>query len=147
MRACNHKSERRNYESEWLLLAGLVVLVLVAGCGRTTFPFATVEGSVALDGRPLEKGTISFVSQENTGGSAAAEIVAGQYRAQKVPRGKVLVYLHATHSTGRMVAANTNKYAPPQPEIINIIPHKYRDGVIIEVTGDSMHRDFELQLK
>jgi hypothetical protein len=134
VRACHQRSA-------WLRMAGLVVLVFVAGCGRTGPPTATLEGSVTLDGKPLEKGTISFVSQEKTGGSATAEIVAGPYRAEHVPRGKVLVYLHATKDTGRMVEIMKGS---PQQEIINIVPEKYRAGITIEVTEPVVHRDFDL---
>ena len=130
------------FRSAGLSLTCLVVVA--AGCGKARPPTTIVDGSVTLGGKPLANGTISFVSQENTGGSAAADLIAGRYQAKDVPRGKVLVYLYATRTTGRMVGSRTNKYAPPQPEIVNIIPEQYRAGVLMDVSGERMRRDFEL---
>lgn len=98
---------------------------------------------MTLDGQPLAEGTIAFVSQARSGGpSATAQIVAGRYRAQAVPRGKVLVYLHATKDTGRTVEVTRGL---PEPEVVNVIPEQYRNGVAIDVASESVKRDFELR--
>ena len=121
------------------LIAGLVILA--SGCGKSGPPTSRVEGSVTLDGKPLEKGTISFVCLENDrGGSAAGKIVAGKYDVADVPRGKVRVGFHAVRSTGRMTSIPGG---PPMPEIINVIPEKYRMGVEVEVAEPNVHRDFQ----
>lgn len=120
----------------------LLALVLAAGCSRNRFPTARVEGSVTLDGQPLEQGVISFVSQEPGGGpNASATITGGRYVAHGVPRGRVLASLHATKNTGRVVFVA----GMSQSEIVNVIPENYRNGVGIGVSSPQVRQDFDLR--
>src|SRR5262245_14598097 len=55
-------------------------LAALAGClnGST----GTVTGSVTFNGKPIEKGQITFSPSGATGGTAGAEITAGKYEVQ-----------------------------------------------------------------
>ena len=61
------------------LSCGLSVCwVVLAGCGDS--PRQRIEGTVTLDGRPLEKGAINFTPLAGTQGpTAGAEIVDGKF--------------------------------------------------------------------
>jgi hypothetical protein len=101
-----------------------------------------VEGSVTVDGKPLEKGTINFSTKEQGGGpSATAEIVAGRYQADGVPRGKVLVFFVGTKDTGKQIPFMGKMV----PEFVNVIPEKFRMGVDIDITEASMRKDFDMK--
>lgn len=57
----------------------MLVAALVSGCGGAGGRQA-IEGTVTLDGVPLEKGQITFVPQGDTKGpTAGAEIVGGKF--------------------------------------------------------------------
>ena len=117
-------------------------VVSATGCDKASSPTSRLEGSVTLDGEPLEQGTISFAAIDG-GASAAAEIVAGQYQAEGVPRGKVRVTFQATKETGKTI----DMMGKSTPERINVIPDEYRTGVEIEVTQPSMRQDFDMLSK
>jgi hypothetical protein len=126
------------------LLGMLVLATLVSGCGadKPTYPAARLEGSVTLDGKPIAEGNLQFVPRD--AGQAPitrASIVEGQYVAEAVPLGKLRVLLSASQETGKMVT----EYSTPRPQVINLIPEKYRAGIPIEVTGDNVNLNFALK--
>lgn len=122
----------------------LAAAFVVAGCNPAAFPTVRLEGRVTIDGQPVEKGQINFASSQQGGGpSATAQIVAGRYVADRVPQGKVRVYFDATRQTGKTV----EHYGQQWPEIVNIVPQKYRGGIEIEVAGKTATYDFDLQSK
>jgi len=67
----------------WIVAAAAAGL---AGCGRSGPAEANVHGSVAFDGKPLEKGTITFLPSDGKGPTAGGEIKDGQY-SFRVPPG------------------------------------------------------------
>ena len=73
---------RRSVPPGWFWLVG-VVAVSAAGCGRK-IPVAPVEGTVRLDGRPLEDVAVTFVPDhlEGTTGphSSGKTDASGQYQ-------------------------------------------------------------------
>src|SRR5262245_57469496 len=126
----------------WLALAALALL-FTAGCaGGTTYPGATVSGTVTLDGKPIEEGTINFVpTTPGQGQAASATIAGGKYSAAKVPLGKVTVNFVAQHKTGKKIPGSSE----PIDEIINLIPSKYAAGVPTDISGDKSDCNFELK--
>jgi hypothetical protein len=68
-----------------------LAIMLTAGCGgEDSLPRERLSGTVTLDGRPVEKGTIQFMplDQANAATSTAAIITAGAY---EVPTGQGLL--------------------------------------------------------
>ena len=127
-----------------LALVGSLAAVGIAGCGGPGFPTARLEGTVTVDGQPVEKGNISFTpTQADRGSGATATISSGHYVAQGVPQGKVRVYFDATKETGR----TTEQFGKQYPETVNVIPEKYRAGLQIEVSGETVNQDFKLSTK
>jgi hypothetical protein len=81
----------------------LAFLALLSGCGRS----ATVEGTLTLDGTPVEAGHITFVPIEGTAGSGArAAIANGRYaigRATRIQPGVYRVEVSARSKTGKKI--------------------------------------------
>jgi hypothetical protein len=125
-------------------LAVILLMALLSGCGpgKPTYPSARLEGSVTLDGKPITQGSLQFMPQDiSQVPVTAASIVDGRYVAEAVPRGKLRVLPSATKETGKMI----KEYSSSRPEVINLIPEKYRAGIPIEVTGDNPNQDFPLK--
>jgi hypothetical protein len=124
--------------SLWLVIA---VLVLVAGCGKSEPTTTSLVGQITVDGKLILDGRINFVPLDaNRGRGATAAIARGRYMAPDVPLGRVRVYFNATKATGRTVIVSDL----PMPEVISLIPEKYRVGMEIEVKRGQDRQDFNL---
>jgi hypothetical protein len=116
-------------------------LSVLAACGRGAFPVSTVEGTVAVDGKPVPEGAISFSPLEsNTGQPISTEIRDGKYHSTKVPRGRSLVIITAMQDTGEKHVEFGIEY----PKLRSIIPEKYRSGIELNVDAPTLKHDFEL---
>lgn len=125
------------------LTSGLFLLV---GCdaGRPKHPTTRLEGKVTLDGEPLKTGSIQFRPQNQESSPVVqAEIRDGRYTAPDVPLGNVLVLIQATRETGKVVVL----YGQSSPEVVNVIPERYRRGIPLEVKADHPAQDFPLSSK
>jgi hypothetical protein len=113
--------------------------ISLVGCGgpSKSYKMVDVAGTVELDGKPIEKGVINFIAEN---GDASAEIVAGKFEARDVPLGKVRIYIKANRETGKMTPGSSE----PVPEIENIIPEKYNQGIEADIAGDETDRKIEL---
>ncbi len=119
--------------------------LLASGCGGSSGPAANVQGAVSIGGEPVAEGMISFTPMESDAGMpATAEIRNGRYEASGVPLGRVLVQIHASRETGKMLTdeAEGGQY----PETIDIVPDKYRSGIEITVAEQDESHDFDLTL-
>jgi hypothetical protein len=125
-------------------LGMILGVALVIGCGadKPTFPAARLEGNVTVDGKPITEGNLQFVPRDvGQAPVTGAAIVDGRYLAERVPLGKLRVVINATKETGKMVT----EYSTPRPQVINLIPEKYRSGIPIEVTADNANLNFDLK--
>ena len=131
-----------NYPRLWI---GLICLAVAPGCQGSDVAYkpAKVSGTVTLDGTPIEKGVINFMSADKVGaaGEDSAEINAGKFTAAKVPVGKVRMYVIATKETGKMIKGSSTDI----PETISIIPPHYAQGIEATITGDETDRKIELR--
>lgn len=130
----------------WLLLSCCLLAPALYGCGGSDLAYqaAKVSGTVTLDGVPIEKGVINFLSADKGAGAAgedSAEIVAGKFAATKVPTGKVLMYVIASKETGKMIPGSSTDI----PETVSIIPAQYAQGIEATITGDEVDRKIELR--
>ena len=118
---------------------------LIWGCGGDTgstekFPSARLEGSVTLDGKPVDDGTIQFVPANKTAGPVTqALILKGRYVASKVPLGKVSAMIST--KPPEPPANVTSDY---HPEPFAQIPKRYQDGITIEVKENKLDVDFDM---
>ena len=124
------------------VLLCLSLLLLLTGCGSGE-PAGSVSGTVTLDGQPLTKGEIGFVSS-TSGEGASAEIQAGgSFRmTASIPPGEYTV------------TVSPPPPPPPTPQTMNNpplpsdIPQKYRSAqtsdLVFEVEDGS--NSFEVKL-
>lgn len=89
-------------KNAWVLATSLCVLSCL-GCGGPSGPeYVAVSGTVSIDGKPVEKGVISFVSEDGKR-TAAGQIVDGAYEIpqQDGPSpGQQKVSINAFRKTG-----------------------------------------------
>ena len=133
---------RRALSANWIVLIAGWSLV-AAGCGAPTSPYpsARVAGNITLDGQPLPAGNISFIPTE--GGQSrptAIDFHNGAYNLDDAPLGSVRVRIISPQETGKMIPGSSQ----PEPEIIDIVPAGYRQGIEVEITGDNDKLNFDL---
>lgn len=92
----------------WRLVAALCAgLLLSSGCGDTGNRQA-IEGTVTIDGQPLDEGQITFLPQEGTEGpTAGAPVHNGKFvvaQEQGVFAGHFRVEITAVRPTGKTIA-------------------------------------------
>jgi hypothetical protein len=110
---------------------GLVALLAMMGCDSTP-PTGTVTGTVKLQGKAVNGGTISFVAK--TGGIPVGAFIGkdGTYRAENVPAGEVLVSVQSpveeSEADGQIIKnqGKEGKAAAPKPKPM-IYPPQYAD--------------------
>ena len=133
----------------WIVVAMLVVGSLTAGgCQRGSVRYA-IKGTVALDGKPLDSGSINFRPVEKTPGpTAGAEIKDGKF---VIPReggllpGKFRVEITASRPGKNVVLDEMSGREVPAYE--QYLPARYntRSELRAEVSeSKSNHFDFEL---
>src|SRR5262245_9834180 len=118
----------------------------VAGCGQSD----SVSGTVTYNGAPVEMGTISFQSADGSGPGFGAEVVNGQYKADKVRRGKHVAIVRGltkapvlTHEEQlKLRKQRDNRYGLPVDYIPETAEGNSRN---IEVEGGAQSVDFVLK--
>lgn len=128
-----------------LLIAGS----LAVGCGGgDARPGATIEGTVLLDGQPLEMGSVHFTSPQS-GETTYANLDSNGKYAVEFP--KVDVGQRYLISVDKPVFVAEDAYAPlpPQPKMKRKIPPKYtsrtNSGLEVEIEkGGKLTHDIEL---
>ena len=76
-----------------LLLVGFFLLPLVAGCFSSST--GTVSGTVTFNGKPLDKGLITFSPTGNKGGTAGGDVVAGNFKVEQLVPAEYQVSVNA----------------------------------------------------
>jgi hypothetical protein len=132
----------------WRLSAAMLFVVLVSGCGDKNK--AEVQGTVKLDGTPLDQGGILFIPTGDTKGpSTGASIMAGSYKVDRgVIIGKNRVEIRAAGKSGKKAPSLTKKGVMID-EYIEIVPDKYNRTTELakEVQPGSNTFDFDLKTK
>jgi hypothetical protein len=106
-------------------LLGLAVS-LVSGCGGGGS--GTVSGKVTLSGKPVERGTITFLSEAGNKDAFSAAIQDGQYRTGEMPAGPAKIYLTPLMEMPAKGAAGGDVRPPPKVvkgEVKSGFPDKY----------------------
>ena len=126
--------------------AGLVLLVLSAGCGRST---GTVSGKVTFEDQPLGFGTIALICQD--GSVSSGMIRDGTYTIPEVPVGPVEITVRAyPPPRPTMTPPGETRAAaqPPQSEFVPI-PERYSDhdqsGLAYTVVPGAQTHDLALE--
>lgn len=85
----------------------LAATVLMTGCGDGT---VVVRGSVSLDGKPADEGSVSFQPADGNGPSSGGSVKDGRFEAAGLLPGKYKVTVRAALKTGKQIPAG-----PPNP--------------------------------
>jgi hypothetical protein len=149
--------------SKITVISVLLLLFIVIGCSDGSFRVEVVEGTVTLDGTPVEDATLTFVpSDANIGKSAYARTdTQGMFRLTATQGGKsgagtmignyrvaVCKTVPSREPTPNELADQERGIAPNIP-ILNIIPENYNDaqtsGLTAEVVKGKNIFHFELK--
>jgi hypothetical protein len=112
-------SPRRGAGPLYLALAVCLVaaLAMASGCGGKNT--ATVSGNVTYDGKPIDKGSVSFIPKDGAGPVSAGEIIDGAYRAANVTPGTKIV---------KIIGVRKVKFALSQEEMAKAAQEATRTG-------------------
>src|SRR5947209_518235 len=128
-------------------MLGAVFLLLgtLFGCGGS-MPIGEVNGTVTLDGVPVDGGSIEFRPAE--GPTAGCLIEAGKYSAE-VPAGISEVQIIWARPTGKKRRAFPDDKSPFIVETREAIPSKYnqKSTLTIDVKPGKNEKNFELTTK
>jgi hypothetical protein len=130
-------------------LLGLGLLVLLAGCSRSTGRLS-LEGTVTFDGAPLAEGSILFLPQGNTTSPTCGGRIS-QGRFSILPKdgaacGTFRVQITAVRNTGRKLTRPMDGQQMDKTE--QFIPARYNQNSELTATvGDKDPNQFEFVLK
>ena len=130
------------------LLAALVWLPALAGCGGSGIDRVEVSGTVTFDGKPLEQGSIEF-QPIAAGPSAGGKIAGGEFTIaedQGPSPGSYRVEIRSYQPTGRKVP-DPDFPGKMEEEKRNVVPKRYNDATTLqkEITAEGPNRfAFEL---
>ncbi|NBY01069.1 MAG: hypothetical protein EBQ87_03665 [Planctomycetes bacterium] len=111
----------------WVSLILPCTIIISIGCGESTpvFPTAKLEGAITIKGESVQKGNLQVISKEKVGLIAQGLITDGKFMIPDAPLGEVTILVQATKATGKMIKEYSSEY----PEVINIIPNSYQQGI------------------
>jgi hypothetical protein len=126
-----------------LFAAGLLA---VAGCSDGG-KMADVSGTVTVDGKTPEKGSITFIPADGKSQTAGADIIDGKYTA-RVPVGKAKVEIRVPKVVGKRKLYNTPD-SPYQETMEEVLPAKYNNKteLTFDVQSGSNEKNWELNSK
>lgn len=135
--------------SSWLSTSvAVLILLATTGCSRSSDRVA-IEGTVSVDGRPLDAGAISFTPEQGTvGPTAGGTIVAGRFQIPAaggpVP-GDYRVTITAVRTTADTVPDDFG--AGMKPVSRQFLPSRYNDQSTLraEIRAGGTPLTFELE--
>jgi len=117
-------------------------VVFLAGCGGS----GQIEGTVTLDGQPVDGGTISFIGTGSQG-NAGGQIQGGKYSVEsKLAPGTYKVEIDWMKKTGKTIP-NKSDAGTTQDETKQVIPVEYnrQSKLTAEIKSGSNTINFELK--
>ncbi len=123
-------ADQRQGHLPWIIW----LTVVLAGCGGPSGSDPWVSGTVRLDERPLETGTVLFQPDDPEIAPQMAEVKNGEFELGIKP-GRYRIEIQAS----RLVAGKTGKYGEPVYE--SMIPDRYgqHSTLTAEVTAAGPH--------
>jgi hypothetical protein len=105
-------------------LLTIALIALLAGCSDNRT--AEVTGTVSLDGKLVEKGSISFIPEDGNGVTGGGEIKDGKYIALKVSPGSTKVQIRVPKVVGSKKLYNTPD-SPSRDVLEESLPKRFND--------------------
>jgi hypothetical protein len=116
----------------------LLPLMMLTGCQQQ--PTYTLAGEVRASGQSPDDGSI-VIEPDLGGPTRGAPLDRGKFRVEKVPAGKARVRFVVRKKAGKRQPAPG---APSFDWSEDLLPARYQDGVMIDVTGDQLNLVFDL---
>lgn len=127
-----------------LVLVGCIILT--SGCGPES-KMGTISGTVSVDGKPAENGSISFTPVDGMAQNSGAAIQQGKFTSQ-VPIGESKVEIRVPKVVGKKKLYDTPD-SPEQEIMAEVLPAKYNESTELRVTAakGKNEKNFELSTK
>ena len=131
-------------------IAWALMLILSAGCGSSGPKTVTVEGTVTYQGKPIEKGDISFHPDATSNGfPSSGMIVQGAYRLtgkSGLLPGSYNVRINAYRPDPNPIKSHMPSNSEPT---IQFLPAKFNaksriEKLVIEPDANRVSKDFDL---
>lgn len=138
-----------------LAAACLIATVVGAapGCSQSTGPQTMrVWGDVTYDGRPIDEGTIDFISPDGAAPAQGA-IKDGRYdvpaTSGPVADKTYVVQINSLKKTGKTIPNMMGDGSPTMEISANVIPQKYnaQSTLTASVSADSSKNQFDFKLE
>ncbi len=128
------------------LLACFATLSCFTGCGPES-NVATISGSISIDGKPTDSGSISFIPVNGEGPTAGSEIKQGKYTSQAAI-GECKVEIRVSKVVGKKKLYDTPD-SPVQDLMEEILPAKFNEAteLRVEVKRGTNEKNWELKTK
>lgn len=122
---------------------GLVALFLITGCGKAD-DVGTVEGTITLNGEPVDSGEIVFRDPSRQVRSASGRITNGQYAVESLPASMQVEIWAFREVPGKFVEHNPGVKVPLTEQYI---PPEYNEKSEIQVEVMKGHNAFDFALQ
>lgn len=114
------------------LLPAMICLIVV-GCGPES-KMTTVSGVVTVDGKPAEKGSISFIPVDGMTATTGAVIENGKYTSE-APLGESKVEIRVPKVVGKKKLYDTPD-SPVQEVLAEVLPSKFNEETELRFVGE-----------
>ena len=134
----------------WFDYLILALLINLGGCFSGSA--GTVSGSVTYNGKPLEKGLITFSPTGSKGGTAGGEVVGGKFRVEQIVPAPYQVSVAAVPELKIIMPGDPETKrklsdAEIQAMIDSLPPDTTGKEQAIDVKGGTQVLDFKLESK
>lgn len=127
-----------------------LAFAILVGCGPSGI---RIHGKVSVDGRPLEEGSIQFVSVTSTGVDQLGTVVSkGEYLledSERLKEGEYQVQIRAYRGTGKKIWDGMGDGSKKNmvDDLKQFIPPSYNDASELKVTIKPGTNEFNAELK
>lgn len=111
-------------------LVSVFVLCFSSGCGPEPV-VGEIFGTISLDGKPIDKGSISFAPANGQGPSGGGEIKDGKYKCDAA-LGECKVEIRSPKVVGKRKLYDTPE-SPVQEVFEEVLPQKYNEATELRV--------------
>jgi hypothetical protein len=120
-------------------------ILVATGCEQAP-PVGQVQGTVTLDGKPVDNGTIRFTPLEGQAATAGGVIDDGKF-SSTVPIAKHRVEISATQISGEATAEGRHTPVAGDYTATELIPEKYNTNseLTLDVTSGLNEPHFDLK--
>ena len=127
-------------------LSSITIFACFVGCGPES-NVAKISGTISIDGKPTQKGAISFTPVSGKGPTAGTEIKDGKYTSEAAI-GECKVEVRVPKVVGKKKLYDTPD-SPEQELMEEVLPAKYNEvtELRVDIKKGVNTKDFDLKTK